>query len=299
METDRILVGYDGSPAAEAAVEWAIDEARRWTCGVRLVEVVEWPVRVGPATPRADNWPRTPAYRDTEQALDRTVSVLGAANPDVPITGLVVEGPPATMLAELSTGVQLVVVGNRGRGGFADLLLGSVAAALATHAAGPVAVVRRGVAGSYASGPVVVGVDESPEARGAVSAAFAEAERRGAELVAVRAWQPPQPWHSLGRPRNEDAVEELETAERTLLADALRDSRRATVSVSMRAPETGAARALVEASRGAQLVVVGSRGRGGFRGSRLGSVTRQLLHHAHCPVLVVRAPGANDNEGTR
>ncbi|MDG4825345.1 universal stress protein [Asanoa sp. WMMD1127] len=284
MDHGTILVGYDGSAAARAAVGWALDEARRSYGRVRLVEVVEWPVRVGPATPRAENWPRSETYRDAERAVARTVSVLAEANPDVPVDGLVVEGPAAAMLADLSSGALLVVVGNRGRGGVAGLLIGSVAAEVVTHAAGPVAVVRAADAGRPARGLVVVGVDDSPGGRAAVSTAFAEASARNAPLTAVRAWPPP------GRPRG--AVADPEAAE--VLTDLLAEGRRAhpAVTVTTRVPSADPAAALVDASRDAQLVVIGSGRRGGFRGLRVGATARQLLRYAHCPVLVARAADA-------
>jgi nucleotide-binding universal stress UspA family protein len=184
----------------------------------------------------------------------------------------------------------MVVLGDRGRGGFAGLLLGSVATAVSAHASSPVVVVRGDVSADPRTGPVVVGVDDSPDGRAAVSAAFAEAAARGVGLVAVRAWAPPATWHCLSRPRHDDAIEEMETAERRLLSDVVEPGRGAhpDVTVTLHLPETSASDALVSASRDAQLVVVGSRGRGGFRGLLLGSVSQQLLHHAHCPVLVVR-----------
>ncbi|GIF63379.1 hypothetical protein Ais01nite_14140 [Asanoa ishikariensis] len=116
MVVMTILVGYDGSAGARAAVTLALEEARRWTCRVRLVDVFEWPVRVGPATTRPQSWPRTEAYRGAERTLARAVSALADANPDVPVDGLVVEGPPAAMLSDLSSGVRLVVVGSGGSG---------------------------------------------------------------------------------------------------------------------------------------------------------------------------------------
>ena len=221
---------------------------------------------------------------------------VAATDPDVPVSGSVVEGPPAKVLCELSAGAGMVVLGERGRGGFAGLLLGSVATAVTAHASSPVVVVRGDISADPRTGPVVVGVDDSSDGPAAVSAAFAEAAAHGVDLVAVRAWAPPASWHSLGRPRHDDAIEEMESAERRILSDVV-ESGRGThpgVTVTLHLPETSASDALVSASRDAQLVVVGSRGRGGFRGLLLGSVSQQLLHHAHCPVLVVRQAASAD-----
>ncbi|SNT60795.1 Nucleotide-binding universal stress protein, UspA family [Asanoa hainanensis] len=140
MDRETILVGYDGSAGARTAVAWALEEARRWSCRVRLVDVFEWPVRVGPATTRPQSWPRTEAYRGAERTIQRTVTALADANPDVPVDGLVVEGPPAAMLADLSSGVRLVVVGSGGSGGFRGRP-GSTTRHLLRHALCPVLVV--------------------------------------------------------------------------------------------------------------------------------------------------------------
>jgi nucleotide-binding universal stress UspA family protein len=292
MDRDTILVGYDGSPGARAALRWALAEARRGMFRVRLLHVVEWPVSVGPATPAPDTWPVSQTYRDAERALDRTLADVAATDPDVRVSGSVVEGPPSKIFCELSAGAYMVVLGNRGRGGFAGLLLGSVATTVAAHAHSPVVVVRAEASGEARTGPVVVGVDDSPAGRAAVAIAFAEAASRGVDVVAVRAWAPPAIWHSMGRPRPADAVDELETAERHVLRDVVETGRRPypVVKVTARLLETDAAYALIVASRDAQLVVVGSRGRGGLRGLLLGSVSQQLLHHADSPVLVVREP---------
>jgi nucleotide-binding universal stress UspA family protein len=128
----------------------------------------------------------------------------------------------------------------------------------------------------------------------AVGFAFVEAASRGVGLVAIRAWQPPPvPWRSDVRPLALDA-DELETAEWHALHEALAHWRKTypAVPATTRLRPGNANNALVTQSQEAQLVVVGSRGRGGFAGLLLGSVSQQLLHHAHCPVAVVREIGS-------
>jgi nucleotide-binding universal stress UspA family protein len=287
--TNAIIVGYDGSEPARAALRWALDEAARRRAQVRLVHVVEWPVKVGPPMEAPTDRPETAVHRDARQAVSAAAAAARSLAPDVPVSASVLEGPPAAVLCDLSEGAVMVVLGDRGRGGFAGLMLGSVAVATAAHAHGPVVVVRGG--GDHDSGaPVLVGVDDGDEADAAVVFAFAEAAYRGVGLVALRAWRPPAFWHSLGRPARDDRMEELETAEGHLLTEALAVGHRVhpDVVVDKKVVALGAAAALVTASVHAQLAVVGSRGRGGLRGLLLGSVSQQLLRHCACPVAVVR-----------
>jgi nucleotide-binding universal stress UspA family protein len=193
----------------------------------------------------------------------------------------------------MSTQSRLVVLGHRGLGGFAGLLLGSVGVAVSAHAHCPVVVVRGNARPETARRPVAVGLDDSPQADLAIGFAFEEAACRQVGLTAVRAWTPPHlPWQTATRPLVYDA-DELESAERHLAETALagwRDKYPG-VRVTIRLVPGGAGHALVTASHDSQLMVVGSRGRGGFAGLLLGSVSQQLLHHAHCPVAVVRETG--------
>jgi nucleotide-binding universal stress UspA family protein len=286
MNTHPILVGFDGSAHAVAALNWAQDEAARRSAPIKLVYVHEWATAVTPL-PLAAGWPDPAVRREAVATVEHAVARAREARPDLPITGTVVDGPVISTLRSLSEHAQLVALGDRGLGGFTGLLAGSVAVGVATHAYCPVVVVR-GCARSHQ--PVVVGVDDAPDADRAISFGFDQAAARGVPLVAVRAWQPPPvPWRVDIRPLTYDA-EELATAERRLASEALAgwQDKHPEVPVSLRLLPSTPAHALIAASAEAQLVVVGSRGRGGFRGLLLGSVARQLIHHAHCPVAVVR-----------
>jgi nucleotide-binding universal stress UspA family protein len=174
-------------------------------------------------------------------------------------------------------------------GGFSGLLLGSVGVAVTAHAHCPVVVVR-GHLPAQTSLPIWVGVDGSPESDLAAGFAFDEAARRGVPVAAIHAWEPPPaPRRNTVPPLSYDAAL-IEVAERQLLDEDLASWRdkypKVAVTTTVVPGQPG--QALVEVSRHAQLVVVGSRGRGGFRGLLLGSVSQQLLHHAACPVAVVR-----------
>ncbi len=179
---------------------------------------------------------------------------------------------------------QLVVVGDRGRGGVGGLLLGSVAATLAAHGACPVVVVR-GI--EPPEGPVVVGIDGSPLSEPALAAAFEAAAARAVPLVAVYAWR--DLLLDPGLASHDWAV--VEQQGRAELAERLAgwSGKYPDVPVRRVVVRDGPARALVEQSVTAQLLVVGSHGRGGVGALLLGSVSHAVLHRSHCPVMIVRA----------
>jgi len=197
------------------------------------------------------------------------------------------------LLAE-STRAELVVLGDRGLGGFAGLLIGSVAVALAAHAACPVVVVRGAEPDRTTSRPepVVVGVDGSPAGEAAVAFAFEAAALRGVPLVAVHTWRDLLVDATMAPLVDWDAVE---ADEREVLAERLAGwgEKYPDVEVRRLVTRDRPAHALVQESGRAQLVVVGSRGRGGIAGMLLGSVSQALLHHSACPVVVTRPAPAS------
>ncbi|MEG3630812.1 universal stress protein [Streptomyces poriticola] len=265
-----VVVGVDGSSSSLAAVEQAAREARLRRSELRVVHAFAHPVRPSYAPPDP-----APARRLVSEAAQRARSLA----PGAEVTEAVVDGSAVAVLEAESRAADLVVVGSRGTGGFLGMLLGSTAVSLAAHGRCPVLVVRETPA---EDGPVVLGVDGSPVGEPAIGFAFAEAALRGAEIVAVHAWLPEYAPVGTG----------VESAER-LLAEALVGHSEAYPDVSVRHEVTsGETReVLIEASRSAQLLVVGARGRGGFAGMLLGSVSQALLHHAHSPVAVVRGEG--------
>jgi nucleotide-binding universal stress UspA family protein len=297
MRDATILVGYDGSAGAAVALRWAAVVARRTGNRLHLVHILHqpllWPVSgTDPASGR-----RGPAEQLLAGiAADLAAGVGGGGDPAgrrIQVTSQVEEGDPAARLTTLSRGAGLVVLGHRGHGQFSGLLLGSVGVAVTAHAHCPVAIVRGEHPTSGAGRPVAVGSDGSPAADAALGFAFGEAAARRVDLVAIRAWQPPPPpWQSVVRPLVLD-VDELETAERSELTGALAGWREKypDVVVEPILAVGSPAEAMVSASRRAQLIVVGARGRGGFAGLLLGSVSQQVIHHAACPVVVVREEG--------
>ncbi|GAA1535328.1 universal stress protein [Dactylosporangium maewongense] len=286
-----VVVGVDGSPESLAAVDWAAWDTARRGRRLHIVHAYAWPVAhpsLGARrTPALDELVRHAADTvvDTAVARARTVSSQLPITTDTPIE------PAAAALVHASGWAGTVVVGSRGLGGFGGLLLGSVGAQVAAHAAGPVVVVRQGEpAGAVEAGRVVVGVDGSHDAEHAMRFAFEQASFRGVGLTAVHTYRWPEstgPGDML--PLVYD-TEDLLDDERRALAESVCGwaDKYPDVDVRRRTVRGGAASVLRRLSHGAELMVVGSRGRGGFTGLLLGSVSQALIHHAACPVAVVR-----------
>lgn len=290
MDKTTIVAGVDGSECALQAVRWAAAEASRRRLPLRLVAAHTVPAGGFVGDPGLGVDPRT-VLRDVVLGnLAAAATVAGDAVPGLDVQQADVEGDAAAVLAGESHRAALVVLGDRGLGGFTGLLLGSVAVALSAHAACPVVVVRGDEADPSVPRrePVVVGVDGSPGSDAAVEFAAGAALQRGVPLVALHAVRDVSADAATAPLVDWDAVE---SGERQALADRLAGVRAAHPDLVLRerVVRDRPARALVDESRGAQLVVVGSRGRGGLRGLLLGSVSQQLLHHAHCPVAVVRS----------
>lgn len=270
-----VLVGTDGSEIADAAVRWAAKEAARRGVALRVVHAWVWPLmRV-----RLTAAPGMPEGAGLQAQADRTLSEAAAIATDT-CPGLVVEtsllvGASNARMVEASRDAQLMVVGHRGLGGFGSLLLGSVSSSVVAHAACSTVVVR-GVTHSH--GPVVVGVDEAGASKAAISAAFAAAQQTEVGVLAVHAYRSPGP----------SSI--LETVARDVLASELSEARAAypEVPVEIRLGRHSPVRELVEASEGAQLVVVGANGSGTAASLGVGSTSIAVIRHAHCPVMVHR-----------
>ena len=292
-----VLVGIDGSRSAVDAARWAAREAQRRRTWLRLVEAFGWmPVQDdGSAVEPAYQGVVDPSYRQVllRAAQERLVAAAAAAAavaPDVEARTEVLTGYPVPRLVAESRSAQLVVVGDRGLAAVTGVLVGSVAAGLAAHAACPTVVVRGAEPGGPipGAGPVVVGVDGSPVGEAALAFAFDAAAARRAPLVAVHTWRDTMIDTAVAMLIDWAAVE---AEEQRLLAGRLAgwSAKYPDVRVEQVVARDRPAHALRERSVGAQLLVVGSRGRGGLAGLLLGSVSQTLLHHAACPVAVVRS----------
>ncbi|MFI5928193.1 universal stress protein [Micromonospora sp. NPDC051543] len=279
MRDAEILVGYDGSTDASVALDWALDEAERSGQPVRLAYIFEWLTVaswVGPGV-APGIWPDDTARRQVDDLVRKAAADAAAAHPGLTVTGEVYDGPPALVLQERSSDAGMLVLGSRGHGGFGGLLAGSTAVAVAAHAHCPVVIVRDGAAHGPAD-PVTVGVDASEPSLVALGFAAERATQRRVPLRVLHAWTP-GPGGAAGTPDERAAVEEAVAPWRRTFPE---------LEVTVDLVAGSAAATLIEASRSAQLVVVGSRGRGGLAGMLLGSVSQQVIQHAGCPVAVVR-----------
>jgi nucleotide-binding universal stress UspA family protein len=278
-----IVVGIDGSSSAVDAARWAAQEAARRTAPVYLVSAFGW------SGHRHLGDPGLGRYRES-LLQDSWKTVADAARhvaEGVEISELTLDGFPVPLLVTESRTAGLLVIGDRGLGGFTSLLIGSVAIRLAAQAECPVVVVR----GEDPSdtGPVVVGVDGSPISEAALEFAFDAADSRGVPLIAVHVWNDYAVAFAVTEPVEWDSVEAEESR---LLAERLAgwNEKYPDVEVRRVIVSDGPAHALIEQATAskAQLVVVGSHGRGSAAGLVLGSVSHALLHHSPCPVAVVR-----------
>ncbi|MEV7098619.1 universal stress protein [Amycolatopsis sp. NPDC051045] len=290
----RITVGVDGSAGSTAALAWAARIASLRHLELRIVHGLQVAglyygggmTGIGAAT-------LFEAVRaDGERAVADARKLAAAIDEDLVITTELPNDPPVPMLIDESRHARMLVVGRTGAGGFAGMLVGGTAATVAGHAHSPVAVVRgrQDTTMIPDAGPVVVGIDGSPNSEPAIEVAFEEASLRGVPLVAVHAWDDVTYEDTRGTVRIFTQPEALEEGEERLLTERLAGWQEKYPDVEIR-PLLECDRprhALLEASETAQLVVVGSHGRGGFTGMLLGSTSQALIQHAQCPVLVVR-----------
>lgn len=291
-----IVVGVDGSAHALDAVRWATPEAILRRLPLVLASSVVRPRGTfGDAVNLSAGTYSSLEFRGKqrlETAADLAATVAGGAPLTVSTT--LKHGSAAATLLEMAETAAMVVVGSRGLGELTGGLIGSVSSAVVTHSPCPVAVVR-GMPDKIEEvrdGPVVVGVDGTERSEPAIGAAFEEAALRGTDLVAVHAWSDYDLSTVFAVDENNRDLDwsAIAAAEEAVLAESLAGwkDKYPDVSAQRVVVRDRPVHHLVESSRQAQLVVTGSRGRGGFTSLLLGSTSRSLLHATHCPVLVVR-----------
>jgi nucleotide-binding universal stress UspA family protein len=271
-----IVVGTDGSPRADLAVEWAADEATLRRCPLHIVHAAErWepdvPLHLAPGMCES-------LTETGERVLTEAVQRAAKTRPGLLITTELVFGRPADALRGLGRRAGEVVVGGRGLGGFAGMLLGSTGLRVAGHVPVPLVVIR-GEPGEC-RGEVVAGVDLSETSAGILRHAFDAAALRDAWVRVVHAWQVPAVTPTV-------SVLETAAVAQERLTDAVAPWRAAFpgVGVVEQTPCGHPVGALAECSSRAALLVVGAAG----RGPCLGSVAHGVAHHAGCPVAVVPA----------
>jgi nucleotide-binding universal stress UspA family protein len=287
MTTGRILVGYDGSAGARTAADWALNEAAFARTSVQFLYAYEWPLftPAAPLVPSTSVWPDGETEWRVTTMLDEARAAAAISHPSVRTTTAMVYGAAAAVLADRSRQAGLIVVGSHGHGGWAGMLLGSVSTAVAAHAHCPVVVVRGRAGPSDDARPIAVGVDGSACAELALRFAFEQAAEHGVGLTAIRACPPlGPPWNHIPAPDDATALD------RAVLDDMIAVWREKfpAVPVTARVVADHPVPGLLAAADAAQLIVVGSRGHGRLSGPQLGSVSRQLIQHARCPVAVIR-----------
>lgn len=292
MTRPPVVAGVDGSASALEAVAWAAGIASREHRVLRLVHVYDLPTGLPSAVVAPEAL--LDALRDQGRRwLDQAREAAALVDATVPIETALDAGHTVPALLREARSAAMIALGTKGLGAFAGLLVGCTSVAVAGQARCPVVIVRGPAPDTppRETGPVVVGVDGTPVSEAAIAFAFTEASARRAELVAVHAWtesafelalagnNAPLDLANLRRQADETLAERLagwqeKYPDVRILRDVVHE-------------RPGAA--LRRYSSGAQLVVVGRRGRGSFASLLLGSTSQDLLHHGRCPVAVVRA----------
>ncbi len=275
MVSKQLIVGVDGSAGSAHALRWALEEANRQ--GASLVAVLAY-------TYLDQRHVEGDAFDATYDAADALVALehhIKEAVGDADVTARVVCDLPADALVDAGRDADLVVVGARGLGGFKGLLLGSVSERVLERSTSPVAVVH-GTSAHPHRGAVAVGVDGTAASDAALTWAADAARARGARLHVVHAWREALP-AGLTDPSS-DGDPASAVIDRVLATPEV-----AGLDVQTHVVEGSAAGAILEVAARCSLVVVGRRGRSRLAGTLFGSTSRQVVHHARCPVVVVPA----------
>lgn len=296
--TKTIAVGFDGSDLSRAALDWATAEAERRGWGVHVVSSYFLPsqaaVGFDVGTIEIDEETlRREAEGLVEEAADR------ARERGITVTTKIDTIDPVRLLVEVSREVSMIVVGTRGGGGFADRLLGTVSSSVPAHAHCPTVVVpsHEGAEKFLPIRRIVAGTDGSESSTIAMRTAVDEARTWDAELTAVAAVPIPTGFGMGWIPDTVDRSEVLADVKSALDATVEEAIGGTDVRYKTHALDGNAAALMAEFSTAVELIVVGTRGRGGFRGLLLGSTSQAILQYATCPVMVVPSRVAGEAEG--
>jgi nucleotide-binding universal stress UspA family protein len=289
---EGIVVGADESEAGVAAARWALEEGALRGVPVTVVRAWAGPMAGGYSTgmPMVTE---LEAFRHAAEELAREVlRTVGGPAGESPALPVAVHGGASEVLTRASEDAELVVVGIRSAGALSRGILGSVSASVLHHAHCPVVVVPEPREEPPTPRRVVVGVDHSASSMRALGWAAQEAERRSWPLVPVLVREPAGlGWRRSGEPVD---LALLEASERAALTAAAQQHRPG-VTVEPEILSGHAARTLLDFTHPGDLVVLGARGRGGFRSLLLGSTSTAVAQHAHCPVVVIRPPQPTDD----
>ena len=293
--TYPVVVGVDGSSTAIRAARWAAAVAERFRASLMIVHAKS-PLRKNLwgniANVRA---PQMNAERESSEAILAAAELAVREHfNDLSIATLRVDSHPDEVLVELSRCARLVVLGSDEVALGAAILVGSTTIAVAIHSVCPV-VAWRGGAEALTSQPVVLGIDHDHDNRVAATATFELAHRLGLGIIAVHCWSTRRPVGDVTLPIMID-WNQLENDERQHLSDSLAPliNLYPDVEVTQVVDPDKPSRALLRSAQGAQLIVVGSRGRGRLAGTLLGSTGLNLLHHSAVPVMICRSAEATE-----
>ena len=287
----RLIVGVDGTEGSVEALRWAAHEAARRGWRLHVMTCAELPVAVEAGmigTGAITGAAMEGIVADYEAVNQRSVNLARSFGLDIEVTGETVLGAPAYAVVGAAHLDDIVVIGATSHPGRLSDVLGSVATVVANRAHCPVVVVHGADRRDAVVGRVAVGVDGSPGSDAALTWAIDEALRCDAELILVHGWIYPYqgPRTSVTEPRDDMRLDAM----RTLEASALKVTKAApSLRCHSIISEQSPAKAIIDAGKDADLVVVGSRGHGGFAALLLGSVSRTVLQHSAVPVVLVRA----------
>ena len=284
-----IVVAVDGSPASDAATCWAVRDAAMRNVPLTVVSVVTTPTATYPPVPYPETlgvWLEDKGRKAVAHAVKIAEDAL-PADRKVAVKSEVLFAAPAEALVKMSDEAEMIVVGSSGKGMLARGVLGSVSSSVVRHANCPVAVIRDedALMPDPQHAPVLLGVDGSPASELATEIAFAEASRRGVDLIALHAWSDLPLFELPGMGWEEVFAEESRSFAERLAGW---QERYPDVTVQRVVVCDEPARQLIEKSESAQLVVVGSHGRGGLSRMMLGSVSNKVVHSVRMPVIVAR-----------
>ncbi|MDV6304201.1 MULTISPECIES: universal stress protein [Rhodococcus] len=284
----KIVVGVDGSPASIDAARWAATLAEKVDSPLLIAGAVQQPVfYMGePATVVP-----TEVWDEQRRAAERVVTDVATAvlsrHPNLAVTTSVEEATACTMMVGHSRTARMLVVGNSGSGPIVSALFGSTAQETSNAALCPVIVWREGI--GTVDAPILVGIDGSATSEVAVEQAFDLASLLGVPMIAALAWSSLSQGAALSLPGSPDSAE-IEREQRMLLSECLAgwSEKYPDVSVEHIVQQGNPAHLLIDLSKRAGLVVVGSHGRGVVARALFGSTSSNLTRHARCPVMICR-----------
>lgn len=297
-----VIVGVDGSPTDHAALVWAAEAAARRREQLRIVHGLGMPMVMGTfSNSESERYRAGEAAREAGHTiLTESAAYARGVRPGLDVaTVLAPEDAPGVLLNEARHG-DVIVVGSRGLGAVRAIMLGSVSVRTSAHAPCPVVVVPESDDRDRNRGKVVVGVDGSDSSRRALRFALHHALATGSEVVVVNSWEVPLPADEASLAADAQSLHEevfdrqSEEVVAGVLAEVI-DDRTQDLDISAVRMQANAVEALLEAGEDADLIVVGSRGRGGVRGLVMGSTSQGVLHHARGPVAVL--PPHSDETG--